>query len=67
MPLVEYGPGGYSPGHTRAKSSFIYATVLEGTIRSQVNNGPVTTYYTRANCDGSSFTIGPLARRIGSH
>src|SRR5438132_11455292 len=42
--LVEYGPGGYSPGHTHAKSAFIYATVLEGAIRSQVNNGPVTTY-----------------------
>ena len=24
--LVEYGPGGYSPGHTHAKSSFICAT-----------------------------------------
>ena len=42
--LVEYGPGGYSPGHTHAKSAFIYATVLEGAIRSQVNDGPVTTY-----------------------
>jgi len=42
--LVEYGPGGYSPGHTHAKSAFIYATVLEGAIHSQVNNGPVTTY-----------------------
>src|SRR6516225_2974991 len=41
--LVEYGPGGYSPGHTHAKSAFIYATVLEGAIRSQVNDGPVTT------------------------
>lgn len=40
--LVEYGPGGYSPGHTHAKSAFIYATVLEGAIRSQVNDGPVT-------------------------
>jgi quercetin dioxygenase-like cupin family protein len=37
-------PGGYSPGHTHAKSAFIYATVLEGAIRSQVNDGPVTTY-----------------------
>ena len=27
--LVEYGPGGYSPGHTHPKSAFIYATVLE--------------------------------------
>jgi hypothetical protein len=42
--LVEYGPGGYSPGHTHAKSAFIYLTVLEGAIRSQVNDGPVTTY-----------------------
>jgi quercetin dioxygenase-like cupin family protein len=42
--LVEYGPGGSSPGHTHAKSAFIYATVLEGAIRSQVNDGPVTVY-----------------------
>jgi quercetin dioxygenase-like cupin family protein len=42
--LVEYGPGGSSPGHTHPKSAFIYATVLEGTIRSQVNDGPVTDY-----------------------
>jgi quercetin dioxygenase-like cupin family protein len=28
--LVEYGPGGCSPGHTHAKSAVIYATVLEG-------------------------------------
>jgi quercetin dioxygenase-like cupin family protein len=42
--LVEYGPAGYSPGHTHPKSAFIYATVLEGEILSQVNDGPVTTY-----------------------
>jgi quercetin dioxygenase-like cupin family protein len=42
--LVEYGPGGSSPGHIHPKSAFIYATVLEGEIRSQVNDGPVTTY-----------------------
>jgi quercetin dioxygenase-like cupin family protein len=42
--LVEYGPGGYSPGHMHPKSALIYATVLEGSIRSQVNDGPVTTY-----------------------
>src|ERR1700751_2090565 len=42
--LVEYGPGGYSPCHFHPKSAFIYATVLEGAIRSQVNDGPVTTY-----------------------
>ncbi len=52
--LVEYPPGGKSPGHTHPKSAFIYATVLQGAIRSQVNNGPVTTY--RA---GESFSEMP--------
>ena len=42
--LVEYGPGGYSPGHLHPKSAFIYATVLEGAIRSQLDDGAVTTY-----------------------
>src|SRR4029453_613244 len=42
--LVEYGPGGYSSGHTHARSAFIYATVFEGAIRSQINAGPETTY-----------------------
>jgi len=42
--LVEYGPGGHSPGHTHPQSAFIYATVLEGAIRSQINDGPVRTY-----------------------
>jgi quercetin dioxygenase-like cupin family protein len=49
--LVEYAPGGTSPAHHHAKSAFIYATVLEGEIRSQVNGGPVTTYHV-----GESFT-----------
>jgi quercetin dioxygenase-like cupin family protein len=42
--LVEYGPGGTSSAHTHPKSAFIFATVLEGAIRSSVNNGPVVTY-----------------------
>jgi quercetin dioxygenase-like cupin family protein len=52
--LVEYEPGGSSAGHTHPKSAFIFATVLEGAIRSQVNDGPVTTY--RA---GESFSEFP--------
>jgi quercetin dioxygenase-like cupin family protein len=52
--LVEYGPGGYSPGHTHAKSAFIFATVLEGAIRSQINDGPVTVYQA-----GQSFSEMP--------
>lgn len=42
--LVEYGPGGYSPAHTHAKSAIIYATVLEGAVKSQINGGPVRTF-----------------------
>ena len=52
--LVEYGPGGSSSAHTHPKSAFIYATVLEGAIRSSVNDGPVVTY--RA---GESFSEMP--------
>lgn len=52
--LVEYGPGGYSAGHTHPKTAFIYATVLEGEIRSQVNDGPVKTYKA-----GQSFSEQP--------
>ena len=52
--LVEYGPGGASSAHTHPKSAFIYATVLEGAIRSAVNNGPIVTYRT-----GQSFSEMP--------
>jgi quercetin dioxygenase-like cupin family protein len=52
--LVEYGPGGTSSAHTHPKSAFIYATVLEGAIRSSVNDGPVITYH-----KGESFSEMP--------
>ena len=52
--LVEYGPGVASVGHMHPKSAFIYATVLEGAIRTSVNDGPVVTY--RA---GQSFSEMP--------
>lgn len=42
--LVEYGPGGSSPAHMHPRSAFIYATVLEGAIRSQVNDDPAKVY-----------------------
>lgn len=42
--LVEYEPGGGSPAHTHPKSAFIYATVLEGAIRSSVNGSPERIY-----------------------
>jgi len=52
--LVEYGPGGTSSAHTHPKSAFIYATVLEGAIRSSVNAVPVVTYH-----KGESFSEMP--------
>ena len=52
--LVEYGPGEGSPAHTHPKSAFTYATVLEGAVRTSVNDGPVVIY--RA---GQNFTEMP--------
>jgi len=59
--LVEYAPGGTSPGHTHPNSAFIYATVLEGAILSRVNDGPVRMY--RA---GESFSEFPGDRHAVS-
>jgi quercetin dioxygenase-like cupin family protein len=59
--LVEYGPGGSSSAHTHPKSAFIYVTVLEGAIRSSVNDGPVVTYRT-----GESFSEMPGDRHAVS-
>ncbi len=42
--LVEYGPDGGSPSHRHPSSAFIYARVLEGAIRSKVNDAPERTY-----------------------
>jgi quercetin dioxygenase-like cupin family protein len=42
--LVEYGPGASSPSHRHPSSSFIYATVLQGEIRSKVNDEPEHVY-----------------------
>ena len=47
--LVEYGPGGYNPAHTHAKSAFIYATVIEGQIKSKVNDGKEKVFKTGEN------------------
>jgi quercetin dioxygenase-like cupin family protein len=52
--LVEYGPGGASPSHRHPASAFIYARVLEGAIRSKVNDAPEHTYQA-----GESWTEQP--------
>jgi quercetin dioxygenase-like cupin family protein len=42
--VVDYAPGGASPPHTHAKSSFIYAYVISGAIESKVNDGTTRVY-----------------------
>jgi quercetin dioxygenase-like cupin family protein len=42
--LVEYAPGGSSPPHHHTTKGSVVAYVLEGAIRSKVNDGPITVY-----------------------
>jgi quercetin dioxygenase-like cupin family protein len=42
--LVEYGPGESSPPHHHTREGSVVAYVIEGAIRSKVNDGPVTVY-----------------------
>jgi quercetin dioxygenase-like cupin family protein len=42
--LVEYAPGAGSPSHRHPSSAFIFARVLEGAIRSKVNDEAERTY-----------------------
>jgi quercetin dioxygenase-like cupin family protein len=42
--VVSYAPGGKSPAHRHARSAFIYAHVLSGAIRSQVDDEPAQVY-----------------------
>ncbi len=55
--VVSYPPGGKSLAHRHAASAFIYAYVLSGAIRSQVDDGPAKVYQS-----GESFYEMP-----GSH
>ena len=42
--IVDYPPGGASAPHTHAKSSFIYAYVISGSIESKVNDATTRVY-----------------------
>jgi quercetin dioxygenase-like cupin family protein len=42
---VDYAPGGMTPPHHHPNSSFIYAYVLSGSIRSQVEGEPARVYH----------------------
>ncbi len=43
--VVSYAPGAKSVPHHHAGSAFIYAYVLSGAIRSQVDDGPVQVFH----------------------
>lgn len=60
--LVEYEPGAGSPSHRHPQSAFIYARVLEGAIRSKVNDEPEKTYKA-----GESWTEKPGDHHQVSH
>ena len=42
--LVEYAPGASTPPHRHTSQGSVVAYVLEGAIRSQVNDGPETVF-----------------------
>jgi quercetin dioxygenase-like cupin family protein len=42
--VVNYPPGAKSAAHHHAKSAFIYAYVLSGSVRSQVDDEPAKVY-----------------------
>jgi quercetin dioxygenase-like cupin family protein len=42
--VVSYAPGGKSPSHRHAGSAFIYAHVMSGAVRSQVDDQPARVY-----------------------
>jgi quercetin dioxygenase-like cupin family protein len=47
--IVDYAPGGKSVPHRHAASAVIYAHVLSGAVRSQVDDGPARIYRTGDN------------------
>lgn len=57
--VVSYPPGGKNKSHHHAPSAFITAYVLEGAVRSQVDDGPVKVYHA-----GEYFTEKPGAHHM---
>jgi quercetin dioxygenase-like cupin family protein len=59
--VVDFPPGAASPPHHHAASGFIFAYVLSGSVRSQLEGGPVEVYRT-----GESWWEPPAAHHIVS-
>jgi quercetin dioxygenase-like cupin family protein len=58
---VDYRPGGFSAPHRHPASGFVFAYVLAGTIRSQVEGEPLGVYSA-----GQSWTEPPSSHHIVS-
>jgi quercetin dioxygenase-like cupin family protein len=59
--VVNYAPGAKNKSHHHAPSAFITAYVLQGAVRSQVDDGPVKVYHA-----GEYFTEKPGAHHMVS-
>ena len=59
--VVNYAPGARNKPHHHAPSAFITAYVLEGAVKSQVDDGPLKVYHA-----GESFTEKPGAHHMVS-
>ena len=65
--LVVYGAGEASPAHIHPKSAFTYATVLEGAVRTSINDGPAVVYKAGQNfaeMPGDRHTVDENASKI---
>src|SRR5688572_25155406 len=60
--VVDYAPGAASPSHVHAKSAFIYAYVVSGSIESQVNDGPKRTYHAGESFYETPGSTHPVSR-----
>ena len=58
---VDYSPGGFSAPHRHPASGFVFAYVLSGTIRSQVEGEPLGVYSA-----GQTWTEPPNSHHIVS-
>ena len=58
---VDYRPGGFSAAHRHPASGFVFAYVLSGTIRSQLEGEPLNVYSA-----GQTWTEPPNAHHIVS-
>ncbi|MGO4136604.1 cupin domain-containing protein [Rhizobium brockwellii] len=64
--IVAYAPGGKSVAHHHAKSAFVYAQILTGSIRSKVGDEPEKIYKTGENffeMPGSAHAVSENASR----